>query len=74
MTKNTLTITDNRTGTGYDIPIEHDTINAMDLRQIRVNEGDFGMMSYDPGFKNTASTKSPLWSSKPTTAPTAWAS
>ncbi len=58
MTKNTLTITDNRTGRGYDIPIEHDTINAMDLRQIRVNEGDFGMMSYDPGFKNTASTKS----------------
>ncbi len=60
MTKNTLTITDNRTGTGYDIPIEHDTINAMDLRQIRVNEGDFGMMSYDPGFKNTASTKSTI--------------
>jgi len=60
MTKNTLTITDNRTGTGYDIPVEHDTINAMDLRQIRVNEGDFGMMSYDPGFKNTASTKSTI--------------
>lgn len=60
MTKNTLSITDNRTGQTYEIPIEHDTINAMDLRQIKVNPGDFGMMSYDPAFKNTASTKSTI--------------
>ncbi|MFL7840364.1 MAG: citrate synthase [Candidatus Promineifilaceae bacterium] len=60
MNENTLTITDNRTGRTYDIPIEYDTINAMDLRQIKVNDDDFGMMSYDPGFKNTASTKSTI--------------
>ena len=60
MSTNTFTITDNRTGKSYEIPVEHDTINAMDLRQIRVNEDDFGLMSYDPGFKNTASTKSTI--------------
>ncbi len=58
MTKDTLSLTDNRTGKTYEIPIDHDTINAMDLRQIKVNADDFGMMAYDPGFKNTASTKS----------------
>ncbi|MCP4362817.1 MAG: citrate synthase [Chloroflexi bacterium] len=60
MSKNTLSITDNRTGQTYEIPVEHDTIEAMHLRQIKVNEDDFGMMSYDPGFKNTASTKSTI--------------
>lgn len=60
MTKDTLSITDNRTGKTYEVPIEHDTINAMDLRQIKVNTDDFGMMAYDPGFKNTASTKSTI--------------
>ncbi|MFN2277340.1 MAG: citrate/2-methylcitrate synthase, partial [Candidatus Promineifilaceae bacterium] len=60
MSTNTFTITDNRTGKSYEIPVEHDTINAMDLRQIKVNEDDFGLMSYDPGFKNTASTKSTI--------------
>ncbi len=60
MTKETLTITDNRTGRTYELPITHDTINAMDLRQIKVNEDDFGMLSYDPAFKNTASTKSTI--------------
>jgi citrate synthase len=60
MSTDTLTITDNRTDQTYEIPVTHDTINAMDLRQIKVNEGDFGMMSYDPGFKNTASTKSTI--------------
>ena len=56
MTKtDTLTITDNRTGKRYDLPITHDTIRAMDLRQIRVSDDDFGMMSYDPAFTNTAS-------------------
>lgn len=60
MSKNTLTITDNRTGKTYEIPVEHDTIEAMALRQIKVNDDDFGMMSYDPAFKNTASTKSTI--------------
>ena len=60
MAKDSLTITDNRTGRTYEVPVEHDTINAMDLRQIKVNENDFGMLSYDPGFKNTASTKSTI--------------
>ena len=58
MSQDTLTITDNRTGQTYELPIEHDTIQAMHLRQIKVNDDDFGMMSYDPAFKNTASTKS----------------
>ena len=60
MSKNSLTITDNRTGKTYEIPIEHETINAMDLRQIKVNDEDFGLMTYDPGFKNTAACKSTI--------------
>jgi citrate synthase len=60
MSKDTLTITDNRTGRSYEIPIQHDTIDASALRQIKINEDDFGMMSYDPAFKNTASTKSSI--------------
>ncbi|HEX8649338.1 MAG TPA: citrate synthase [Pyrinomonadaceae bacterium] len=58
MSANTLTITDNRTGKQYEIPIENDTIRAMDLRQIKVADGDFGLMTYDPAFMNTASCKS----------------
>jgi citrate synthase len=53
--RETLTVTDNRTGKRYEIPIKHDTIRAMDLRQIKVNAADFGMISYDPAFNNTAS-------------------
>lgn len=53
--RDTLTITDNRTGKQYEIPIQNDTIRALDLRQIRLNPEDFGMMSYDPAFTNTAS-------------------
>jgi citrate synthase len=60
MPKDTLTLTDNRTGKSYEIPIWEDTINAMDLRQIKVNPDDFGMLSYDPAFKNTASTRSTI--------------
>ncbi len=60
MTNETLTITDNRTGKSYDVPIQHDTINAIDLRKIKVNPDDFGMMTYDPGYGNTASTKSTI--------------
>ncbi len=56
--KDTLTVTDNRTGKTYELPVENDTIRAMDLRQIKVKDDDFGMMSYDPAYKNTASTKS----------------
>jgi citrate synthase len=54
MTRNTLTITDNRTGKTYEIPIEHNTIRATDLRQIKTDPDDFGLMSYDPAFMNTA--------------------
>ncbi len=56
--KNTLSITDNRTGKVYEVPIENDTIRATDLRQIKLKDTDFGMMSYDPAFGNTASCKS----------------
>ena len=58
--RETLTITDNRTGRQYEIPVKNDTIRAIDLRQIRVNEGDFGLMSYDPAFSNTASCTSKI--------------
>lgn len=55
MSKDTLSVTDNRTGKTYELPIQNDTIRATDLRQIKVNDDDFGMMSYDPAFGNTAS-------------------
>src|SRR5579884_858227 len=51
----TLTVIDNRTGKQYMLPITHGTIRANDLRQIRVSDDDFGIMSYDPAFMNTAS-------------------
>ncbi|MPY86391.1 MAG: citrate synthase [Luteitalea sp.] len=54
----TLTITDNRTGRQYDVPVADGTIRAMDLRQIKVNEEDFGLMTYDPALQNTASCRS----------------
>ena len=60
MSKETLSVVDNRTGRSYELPIEHGTIRAMQLREIKVDEDDFGLMSYDPGFKNTASTKSTI--------------
>ena len=57
--RDTLTITDNRTGRRYEVDIlDGDVVRAIDLRQIRVNDGDFGMMTYDPGFTNTAFTTS----------------
>ena len=59
MAKDTLTITDNRTGKTYELPIENDTIRAADLRQIKVNPDDFGMMTYDPGYMNTAVLQEP---------------
>ena len=60
MPANTLSITDNRTGKTYEVPIENETIKAGDLRQIKVNPADFGMMTYDPAFMNTASCKSAI--------------
>jgi citrate synthase len=54
----TLTITDNRTGKQYVLPIEHGAIRAMDLRKIRQSDDDFGLMTYDPAFQNTASCRS----------------
>jgi citrate synthase len=56
----TLTITDNRTGKKYDVPIADGTIRAMDLRQIKVGPDDFGMMTYDPAFMNTANCRSAI--------------
>ncbi len=56
--RDTLTGIDNRTGARYELPIENDCIRAMDLRQIKVKPDDFGMMTYDPAFTNTASCRS----------------
>ncbi len=60
MASDTLTITDNRTGTQYEVPITDETIRAIDLRQIKVAEDDFGMMTYDPAFMNTAACRSAI--------------
>jgi citrate synthase len=56
----TLSVTDNRTGESYELEITDGTIRGMDLRQIKVNEDDFGLMSYDPAFTNTASCRSAI--------------
>src|SRR5271154_7349283 len=59
MANNTLSITDNRTGKKYELAIEEgEVIRAADLRQIKVGKDDFGLMSYDPAFTNTASCRS----------------
>ena len=62
-----LTVTDNRTGKTYELPIQYGTypeygaaIRCLDLRNIKVSEDDFGLLAYDPGFTNTASTKSSI--------------
>ena len=60
MSKDTLTITDNRTGKQYEVPVAEGTIRAMDLRQIKTAEDDFGLMTYDPAFMNTASCRSAI--------------
>ncbi len=54
----TLTITDNRTGKQYEVPVHEDTIRATDLRQIKVKPDEFGLMTYDPAYMNTAACKS----------------
>jgi citrate synthase len=56
----TLTITDNRTGKQYQLPIQDGTIRAMDLRQIKTGADDFGLMTYDPAFMNTANCRSAI--------------
>src|SRR4051812_18262004 len=55
-----LTVTDNRTGESYEIPISDGTVKAMDFRQIKVSEDDFGLMTYDPAFTNTAACRSSI--------------
>ena len=60
MASETLTVTDNRTGKTYEIPIENETIPASALRKIKVNPDDFGIMAYDPGYGNTAAAKSAI--------------
>ncbi len=60
MGKESLTITDNRTGKNYQVEIKDGTIRALDLRSIKVSDDDFGLMTYDPGFTNTASCRSAI--------------
>jgi citrate synthase len=56
----TLTVTDNRTGETYELAVENGSIRAMDLRQIKVSDDDFGLLAYDPAFKNTANVRSEI--------------
>jgi citrate synthase len=60
MPENSLTVTDNRTGKSYTLPIDHGTIRAMDLRQIKTDPQDFGLLTYDPAFMNTSSCRSTI--------------
>ncbi|HEV8266173.1 MAG TPA: citrate synthase [Gemmatimonadales bacterium] len=60
MPKDTLTITDNRTGKAYDVPIQDGTIRSADLRQVKTSPDDFGLMCYDPAYMNTASCRSAI--------------
>jgi citrate synthase len=60
MTAETLTVTDNRTGLTYEIPVTDGAIAAMALRAIKVDDDDFGLMTYDPGLKNTAACRSTI--------------
>src|SRR6185369_16263113 len=58
MKRDVLTITDERTGERYELPVRNGTIRSMDLRQIKVDKDEFGVMGYDPAFTNTASCQS----------------
>jgi citrate synthase len=58
--RDTLSVTDNRTGKTYEVEITDGTVRAMDLRQMKVDEDDFGLMTYDPAYTNTASTRSAI--------------
>src|SRR5271170_5672053 len=59
-TNDTLRVTDSRTGRSYELPIVDGAIRAMDLRQIKTSGDDFGLLSYDPAFQNTASCRSAI--------------
>jgi citrate synthase len=58
--KDSITVTDNRTGKSYELPVSDGTIRATDLRQVKVSEDDFGLMTYDPAFMNTAACRSAI--------------
>src|SRR5688500_4079732 len=58
--QDTLTVKDNRTGQTYEVPITDGTVKAMDFRQMKVDEDDFGLMTYDPAYTNTASCRSEI--------------
>ena len=60
MPKDSLSVTDNRTGRSYELPVVDGTIRAVDLRQIKTSEEDFGLMTYDPAFMNTAACRSAI--------------
>ena len=60
MAKDSLTVTDNRTGRSYEVPINQGAVRAIDFRDIKVDEDDFGLLVYDPGFTNTASCRSAI--------------
>ena len=60
MPEETLTVTDNRTGQTYEVPITDGTVKAMDFRQMKASEDDFGLMTYDPAYTNTASCRSSI--------------
>ena len=60
MSQDSLTITDNRTGKTYEIPIADGTVRAIDLRKIKVSDDDFGLMTHDPGFTNTSACRSAI--------------
>src|SRR5204863_8609087 len=58
--KQSLSVKDNRTGKSYELEITDGTVKAMDFREIKVDEDDFGLMTYDPAFTNTASCRSEI--------------
>jgi citrate synthase len=58
--QDSLTITDNRTGRTYEVPVAEGTVRATDLRQIKISDDDFGLMTYDPAFMNTAACRSAI--------------
>ncbi len=58
--RDSLSVTDNRTGKVYELPISDGTVRSMDFRQIKVSDEDFGLMTYDPAYKNTASCRSAI--------------
>src|SRR4051812_7463294 len=60
MPSDSLTVTDNRTGQTYEVPITDGTVKAMEFRQMKVSEDDFGLMTYDPAFTNTAACRSAI--------------